>query len=244
MNFKPELWQIPPIPEAVYVELDNKIATLKERLYEIVAQHDVVRFASSLAIEDMLITDVIAQIEVPVEVFTLDTLMLNPETLALIDTVKRRYPDIAFTVYQPQAEAVKQYETEKGKHAFYESVELRKTCCGIRKIEPLNRALVGADAWLTGQRREQSVTRTELEFAEQDSARGIAKYNPIFDWTELDVWAYMLHFDIPYNQLYLQGYPSIGCEPCTRPVKLGEDIRAGRWWWENKDSKECGLHSN
>ena len=134
------------------------------------------------------------------------------------------------------------YEEEKGKFAFYESVELRRECCHIRKIEPLNRAIQGADAWLTGQRREQSATRTVLPFAEQDQSRGIDKYNPIFDWSETDVWAYILANNVPYNDLYHQGFPSIGCEPCTRQVKQGEDIRAGRWWWESKDSKECGLH--
>ncbi|MDU5801510.1 MAG: phosphoadenylyl-sulfate reductase, partial [Haemophilus parainfluenzae] len=144
--------------------------------------------------------------------------------------------------FQPIADEVIRYEEEKGKFAFYESVELRRECCHIRKIEPLNRAIQGADAWLTGQRREQSATRTALPFAEQDQSRGIDKYNPIFDWSETDVWAYILANNVPYNELYHQGFPSIGCEPCTRQVKQGEDIRAGRWWWESKDSKECGLH--
>ena len=119
---------------------------------------------------------------------------------------------------------------------------MRRRCCEIRKIEPLNRALADADAWLTGQRREQSVTRSGLDFAEQDSERGIAKYNPIFDWTEAEVWAYVQSRGLPFNGLYRQGYPSIGCAPCTMPVKEGDDIRAGRWWWESRDSKECGLH--
>lgn len=135
-----------------------------------------------------------------------------------------------------------QYEQEKGKNAFYESVELRCECCFIRKIEPLNRALEHADAWLTGQRREQSVTRTELAFHEQDSGLGIDKYNPIFDWSEQEVWTYILKYNIPYNELYKHGFPSIDCEPCARSVKEGEDIRADPWWWENKGSKECGLH--
>ena len=125
---------------------------------------------------------------------------------------------------------------------MYESIELRKQCCYIRKVEPLNRALAAAPAWLTGQRRSQSVTRGDLPFEETDHARGIAKFNPIFDWQDDDVWAYAQTADLPLNALYNQGYPSIGCEPCTRPVKWDEDIRAGRWWWESKDSKECGLH--
>ena len=142
----------------------------------------------------------------------------------------------------PEAAAVERYVSEHGRDAFYESVDLRRECCRIRKIEPLNRAISGADAWLTGQRREQSATREELPFEEFDRNHQIAKFNPIYDWHEVDVWAYVEAHQVPVNALYQQHYPSIGCEPCTKPVRLGEDIRAGRWWWENKDTKECGLH--
>ena len=154
----------------------------------------------------------------------------------------QRYPDLDFCCYTPLSDDVAAYVAQHGENAFYESVALRRECCRIRKIEPLNRALADADAWLTGQRLEQSVTRSTLPFAETDTARGIAKYNPIFDWSEHVVWAFVLHNGIPYHGLYRQGYPSIGCEPCTMPVKAGQDIRAGRWWWESRDSKECGLH--
>ncbi|WGE33788.1 phosphoadenylyl-sulfate reductase [Actinobacillus genomosp. 1] len=243
MNFfNPTLWEIPTPSEADFANLSQKETALYERIRQISQQHHNVKFASSLAVEDMLITDVIAKSQANITVFTLETGRLNPETLALVDNVKAHYPNLNFQLYYPDTQKAEEYDRQKGKFAFYESVELRRECCFIRKIEPLNRALQDADAWLTGQRREQSVTRTELALHEQDTSRGIDKYNPIFDWSELEVWAYILKHQIPYNELYKQGFPSIGCEPCTRPVKAGEDIRAGRWWWENKDSKECGLH--
>jgi len=244
LSLKPKLWEIPDIPQVVKQNLDAKIIQLKERLQQVAKAHRSARLASSLAVEDMLITDVIAKNNIGIEVFTLDTLLLNKETLALIEQVKIQYPTLAFRVYQPKADDVQDYESTHGKLAFYKSTELRHACCGIRKVVPLNRALQGADAWLTGQRQAQSVTRVHLPFSEQDQQRGIAKYNPIFDWSEVEVWAYILRFHIPYNLLYLKGYPSIGCEPCTRPVKCGEAIRAGRWWWESQDSKECGLHTH
>ncbi|WP_424410437.1 phosphoadenylyl-sulfate reductase [Pasteurella sp. PK-2025] len=239
---KPTLWQIPQPTEADFQHLNEKETALVERIQTIAANQKNAKFASSLAVEDMVITDVIAKTKANIAVFTLETGRLNPETLALVEKVKNTYPELKLALFHPNPDAVAKYDNEKGKFAFYESVELRRECCHICKIDPLNRALQDADCWLTGQRREQSVTRTALPFHEQDEGRGIAKYNPIFDWSEMDVWAYILKYHIPYNELYKQGYPSIGCAPCTRPVKAEEDIRAGRWWWENKDSKECGLH--
>lgn len=238
----PQLWQIPTPDDAVYQQLSDKIAQLEQRLQQINQQHQQVKFANSLAVEDMLITDVIAKLGLNIEVFTLETGRLNPETLILTTQIEQHYPKLNFKLYQPKDDAVADYVTNVGLNAFYDGIEQRKQCCFIRKVEPLNRALDDADAWLTGQRREQSITRQDLPFAEHDDARNIAKYNPIFDWTELDVWAYILQFNIPFNELYHRGYPSIGCEPCTMPVKFGEDIRSGRWWWEQRDSKECGLH--
>ncbi|MBU6491315.1 MAG: phosphoadenylyl-sulfate reductase [Burkholderiales bacterium] len=223
-------------------ELDRLEAVLIERLRQIAGRHRQLKFASSLAAEDMLLTHAILSNQLPVEIFTLNTGRLHAETVGMIHQVKVHYGyDIA--QYQPQPEAVDGYVRQHGLNAFYESVELRKACCHIRKVEPLNRALSSADAWLTGQRREQSVTRGELALAEQDDARGIAKYNPLFDWSEAQVWAYLTARDVPVNPLHARGYPSIGCEPCTRAVKAGEDSRAGRWWWEHQDSKECGLHA-
>lgn len=239
---KPTFWQIPLVALDTQTTLSEKTEVLKQRLKQIADNHQNARFASSLAVEDMVITDVIAREHLNIGIFTLDTGLLHAETLALLDKLDQVYPNIHIERFQPNQADADRYVENKGKFAFYESVELRRECCHIRKIEPLNRAIQGADAWLTGQRREQSATRTELPFAEQDKSRGIDKYNPIFDWSENDVWAYILANNVPYNDLYHQGFPSIGCDPCTRPVKEGEDIRSGRWWWESKDSKECGLH--
>ena len=242
MMTKPILWQIPVPSDETIQGLDAKIKTLHARLSDIHAKHHTVKFASSLQAEDMVITDALANSQLSTEIFILQTGRLNAETLKLIDIVKARYLALNFKTYEPHPHAVADYVANHGLNAFYESGDLRKLCCFIRKVVPLNRALVDADAWLTGQRREQSTTPAELNVAETDLARGIAKYNPIFDWQETDVWAYILTKNIPFNELYHQGYPSIGCEPCTMPVKQGEDIRAGRWWWEHKDNKECGLH--
>lgn len=240
--FKPSLWQIPQIESAVQQQLAQRADTLRQRLEQIAEQHNKVKFASSLAVEDMVITDMIVKSAVKIEVFTLETGRLHSETLALMAQIEQLYPSLHLQRYAPQAQSVQHYMAQFGNNAFYDSVELRKQCCFIRKVEPLNRALQQADAWLSGQRREQSVTRSELAFFEQDSQRNIAKYNPIFDWSEQDVWAYILTHNVPFNALYRQGYPSIGCEPCTRAVKAEEDIRAGRWWWEARQSRECGLH--
>ena len=215
---------------------------LQTRLAEIAQRHPDAALASSLAAEDMLLTHAIYDNGLPLEVFTLDTGRLHAETLAMIDTVRERYGR-ALTIYRPDAEAVDRYVQTHGAHAFYESVSLRKSCCQIRKVEPLTRALAGRGAWITGQRRAQAATRGELPDSEQDTVFGLHKYNPLADWSEADVWHVIRTLGIPYNPLHDQGYPSIGCEPCTRAIRPGEDVRAGRWWWESSDSKECGLHA-
>ena len=148
----------------------------------------------------------------------------------------------ALALYRPQPEAVDAYVAQNGLNAFYDSVEMRRECCRVRKVEPLGRALAGNKAWVTGQRRAQSSTRAELHVQEDDPAHGMVKFNPLADWSEQDVWNYIRDHGVPYNALHDQGYPSIGCAPCTRAIEPGEDVRAGRWWWENPDSKECGLH--
>lgn len=240
--FSPQLWHAPIVSEATFRQLPTLEKALEQHLRYIVDNYKDVRFASSLAVEDMVITDAIARLKLPIKVFTLNTGKLHQETLELLEATRQRYPDLQIEEYHPQEDAVRDFDTNHGISSIYESLEQRKLCCGIRKIEPLNRALEGAEAWLTGQRRSQSATRTELPFEERDEQRDIAKFNPIFAWEEEDVWAYVEAHELPLNQLYKKGYPSIGCEPCTRPIRLSEDIRAGRWWWENKDSKECGLH--
>ena len=238
---RPALWRIPDTTATDQQRLPERNATLEQRLQEIATRFPQSVFASSLAVEDMVITDAIRRLNLPIRIITLNTGKLNPETEALISAVNSRY-QTALEVFQPHTADAEAFEQQFGKQAMYDSVELRRRCCHIRKIEPLNRALADAPAWLTGQRRSQSDTRSELAFEEHDSSRNIGKFNPIFDWEEADVWAYARAYDVPLNDLYRQGYPSIGCEPCTRPVKEGENIRAGRWWWESKDSKECGLH--
>lgn len=215
---------------------------LVERLREVAGEFRNVGFASSLGAEDMVLTDAILTAGLPITIFTLDTGRLHKETLAVIDKVREKY-GYEIEAVRPDAAEVARYVADHGLNAFYESVELRKSCCFIRKVEPLKRALAGRDAWITGQRRGQSVTRTELPLREQDAAHGgIAKFNPLADWSEAEVWAYIKDRGVPYNALHDRGYPSIGCEPCTRAIRPGEDVRAGRWWWESRDNKECGLH--
>lgn len=215
---------------------------LGERLAGIARRHPDAALASSLAAEDMLLTHAIYGTGLPLQVFTLDTGRLHAETLALLPRIEAAYGR-AVRVYRPEPQAVAEHVAAHGAYAFYESVELRKACCGIRKVEPLRRALAGRSAWVTGQRRAQAVTRGHLPEEEHDAAFGLRKYNPLADWSESEVWALIRALDIPYNPLHDQGYPSIGCEPCTRAVRPGEDMRAGRWWWESSDSKECGLHA-
>lgn len=238
---RPTLWKIPTVTAETRQRLPEITAALEARLRQVAERFPQAVFASSLAVEDMVITDAICRLNLPIRIITLDTGKLNPETEALIAATNARY-QTELEVFHPIEAETQAFEEQFGTTAMYDSVELRRRCCHIRKIEPLNRALADAPAWLTGQRRSQSDTRSELAFEEHDADRNIAKFNPIFDWEEEEVWAYAQDHDVPLNDLYHQGYPSIGCEPCTRPVKQGENIRAGRWWWESKDSKECGLH--
>lgn len=216
---------------------------LQDSLARIVERHPDAALASSLAAEDMVLTHAIFNAGLPLRVFTLDTGRLHAETLAMLDLVKEAYGR-EVDVFRPDAQAVADHVAAHGSHAFYESVALRKACCQIRKVEPLKRALAGRGAWITGQRRAQSATRDELPEEERDEVFGLTKYNPLAAWSEEDVWGVIRALGIPYNPLHDQGYPSIGCEPCTRAIRPGEDLRAGRWWWESSDSKECGLHES
>ncbi|MBN2173681.1 MAG: phosphoadenylyl-sulfate reductase [Bacteroidales bacterium] len=201
-----------------------------------------IALASSLGAEDQVLTHMIVQIDPETKIFTLDTGRLFPETYDLIDRTNHRYK-IKMDVYFPEAKHVENMVKEKGVNLFYESIENRKLCCHIRKIEPLRRALEGSDAWITGLRREQSVTRNNDTMVEIDkNNRGLIKINPLINWTENEVWDYIKKYKIPYNKLHDQGFPSIGCLPCTRAIQPGEDLRAGRWWWEQPEHKECGLH--
>jgi phosphoadenosine phosphosulfate reductase len=198
---------------------------------------------TSFAAEGVVLIDMVTKLTNRVRVFTLDTGRLMPETYAVMDAIRERY-DLDIEVFFPRTEAVEAMAREDGVNLFYKSVEARKRCCAIRKVEPLQRALVGLDAWIAGLRRDQAESRTEVRKVEIDDAHGgIVKINPLADWTWADVWAYIRAHDVPYNKLHDLGYPSIGCAPCTRAVAPGEDLRAGRWWWEADRSKtECGLH--
>ncbi len=199
-------------------------------------------FASSFGAEDVVVIDLIAKVRKETTIFTLDTGRLPEETYEVMDQIRQRY-GVILTSYFPDRGAVEKLEREKGFYSFRQSVENRKECCGIRKVEPLNRALAGLDAWITGLRREQAVTRAGLPKIELDTAhRNMVKLNPIADWTTEQVWDYIRKNDVPYNKLHDRNFPSIGCAPCTRAIKQGEDIRAGRWWWELPEQKECGLH--
>jgi phosphoadenosine phosphosulfate reductase len=205
--------------------------------------HPGLALACSFQAEESVLIDLMYRLRgSDFRVFTLDTGRLNQETYDCMDAMRERY-GIEIEVFFPNASSVEQMVRENGLNLFYRSVEARKLCCDIRKVEPLNRALKQLDAWMTGLRREQAPTRTDLRKVEVDPSHGgMAKINPLIDWTYDQVWEYIRANNLPYNKLHDQGYPSIGCAPCTRAIKPGEDIRAGRWWWENPETKECGLH--
>ncbi len=198
--------------------------------------------ACSFGMEDMVLIDMISKMKAPVTVFTLDTGRLHEETYATMEKARSRY-GIEIKSYFPKSADVETLERNKGFYSFRESIENRKECCAIRKVEPLNRALSELEAWITGLRREQSVTRTDIHKAGPDSNHPkLVKLNPLADWTENQVKAYIEEHKVPVNPLHQRNYPSIGCAPCTRAIEPGEDIRSGRWWWENPEHKECGLH--
>lgn len=219
----------------------RKAQAVQQRLAEIARDFSPAVFASSLGAEDQVLTDLIVKSGLPITIFSLDTGRLPAETYELMAAVEKRY-GFKLEVYYPQHEAIENYVRSQGINAFYESVEQRKSCCQIRKVEPLKRALAGNKAWITGLRAEQATTRTALPFREFDEGNGLEKFNPLADWSEQEVWAYIRQHEVPYNALHDRHYPSIGCAPCTRAVAKGEDVRAGRWWWESPATKECGLH--
>ncbi len=200
-------------------------------------------FSTSFGWEDQVISHIIFKNNLPIKVFTLETGRLFPETYYVWNRTLEMY-EKPIHAYYPDTAAVEKLVSSKGPSSFYESVENRKECCAIRKIEPLKRALAGNSCWITGIRAEQSQNREHMDPVEWDDANQILKFHPIFDWTLDQVKAYIRENNIPYNPLHDKGFPSIGCAPCTRAVKEGEDFRAGRWWWEDQDKKECGLHSS
>lgn len=226
--------------------LDEKLAaldTLEARLKAIAeAVPGRVAFSTSLGIEDQAVLHAIATTGVDFDIFTLDTGRHFPETLDTLEESERRYHRNIRVVF-PDAREVEELVARDGINGFRLSVENRKACCEIRKVRPLNRALAGAAGWLTGLRRSQSAGRAHVHFASWDANQKLIKLNPIADWSLERLEAYIAEHDVPVNALHAKGFPSIGCQPCTRAIKPGEDIRAGRWWWENEDGKECGLHN-
>lgn len=201
-----------------------------------------IAFGSSLGAEDQVLTDMIALIDKSTKIFTLDTGRLFSETYKTLQETDKKY-GINIEVFFPKSGSVQKMVNENGINLFYKSVKNRKLCCNVRKIEPLTRAMSDVDVWVTGIRREQSITRILTEIVEYDANNDKIKINPLLDWTTDDLWKYIHEKEIPYNSLHDKGFPSIGCEPCTRAVQDGEDVRAGRWWWETPEQKECGLHN-
>jgi phosphoadenosine phosphosulfate reductase len=218
-------------------KIDHALALLREAAESFAPA----ALASSLGREDMVLLDLIAGESLPIGVFTLDTGRLPQETYDLLQLVRARYR-IGVAVFTPESASIEAYVAEHGPNGFYESVALRQQCCHLRKVVPLKRALAGKRAWIAGLRREQSAGREAIGFREWDAVNGLQKFNPLADWSDAEVTDYLTAHDVPVNALHAKGYPSIGCAPCTRAVAPGEDPRAGRWWWENPEFNECGLH--
>jgi phosphoadenosine phosphosulfate reductase len=226
-----------PLEAAVQAKVEATVAQLQAA----VRDYGQVVYSSSLGVESIVLTDLIWTHVPQIGIFTLDTGRLHEETLGLIERLERRYGK-RMKVYFPDPKSIESWVAGHGINGFYNSVDERRGCCHIRKVEPFRRAIAGARAWITGVRREQSSTRALAQPVEIDEANGgIARISPILDWTHDEVWHCIRSRRLPYNPLHDKGFPSIGCAPCTRAVEPGEDSRAGRWWWENTDAKECGL---
>lgn len=229
----------------------EKVQQLNEQFSHLTAQEILEYFlkeykhkialSSSFGAEDQVLTHMILNIDKNTKIFTLDTGRLPYETYSVMDNTNLKY-GIKVDVYFPDANEVEELYKTQGINGFYESIENRKKCCFVRKIKPLQRALKGLEVWITGLRASQSVTREQMQLVEYDEVNNVIKLNPLLTWSEQDVWDFIKENKVPYNKLHDQGYPSIGCAPCTRAVKEGDDIRSGRWWWENPEHKECGLH--
>jgi len=229
------------INDALIKTINEKTKNVISLIQKNIEKYNSVTFANSLGAEDMVLVDLIQKHKLNVEIFSIDTGRLPSETYNLIQKVEDKY-QFKIKLYFPNQENVEHYVNTNGINAFYNSLDLRKSCCAIRKVEPLNRALKNKKAWITGMRQEQSQTRLALKEEEFDEAHQSQKLNPLSSWSEVEIWAYIKMHDVPYNALHDQFYPSIGCAPCTRPISAGEDVRAGRWWWEDPQNKECGLH--
>lgn len=226
------------LPQALQIRAANSIKQLREA----VAEYKNVTYANSLGSESVVLTDLIWSAVADIEIFTIDTGRLYPQTYDLIERLQRHY-DRRLRIYYPNAEAVEAWVGDNGINGFRDALDARRGCCTVRKIEPFRRAVSGKGAWVTGIRRGQSASRALAAPVEWDGNYGLHKISPLLDWTDGEVWDYIRRKRLPYNSLHDAGFPSIGCAPCTRAVAAGEEERAGRWWWERSDSRECGLHS-
>ncbi|MCE7914826.1 MAG: phosphoadenylyl-sulfate reductase [Nitrosomonas sp. PRO4] len=224
-------------------KLREKVEQVVAILNETVRDYPPVTFANSLGAEDMVLTDIINRYHLDIDMFSLDTGRLPQETYDLMQNVRERYK-VPLRIYFPNVKQIEAYVAQYGINGFYESVELRKACCHIRKVEPLRRALQSKCAWITGLRREQALSRLNLQVSIFDMDNQIQKVSPLLEWSNNEVWEYLRQYEVPYNKLHDKFYPSIGCAPCTRAITPGEDIRSGRWWWEDPETKECGLHTS
>lgn len=229
------------IPSPSLGSIGEKAENARHLLADAVRSHAPVTLASSMGCEDMVLIDLVAQGGLDIDVFVLDTGRLHAETYALIQRTRVHY-DVALKIFAPDRAALEDLLAAHGPDGFYGSMEVRKTCCAIRKVEPLGRALAGYGAWVTGMRRAQSAARADIEEHGWDAANGLYKYNPLAAWSTEEVWAYIRVHGVPYNPLHDQGFASIGCAPCTRAIEPGADERSGRWWWEDDGPRECGLH--
>ncbi|MDB6089871.1 MAG: Phosphoadenosine phosphosulfate reductase [Gammaproteobacteria bacterium] len=227
--------------ELLNLELEQKAVAVRERLAAAVSDYGRVVYSNSLGAEAMVLTDIIWSNAPEIDIFSIDTGRLPEETYELLEKLQRRYKRNLRVVY-PDAEALEGLVAAQGVNGFYHSLEARQACCRIRKVEPFKRAIEGYGAWVTGVRHEQSATRALAEPVEWDAENGLYKISPILDWTEEQIWQYIRARKLPYNSLHDRQYPSIGCSPCTRAIQPGESRRAGRWWWEQPESRECGLH--
>ena len=227
--------------ELLNLDLEQKAAGVRERLSAAVRTHGRVVYSNSLGAEAMVLTDIIWTHVPGIDVFSIDTGRLHQETYDLLEKLERRYKRSLRLVY-PDAQALEQLVSAQGVNGFYHSLDARLSCCRVRKVEPFKRAIEGYTAWVTGVRREQSATRAQAQWVEWDADNGLYKVSPLLDWSETEIWQYIRARKLPYNSLHDRQFPSIGCHPCTRAIQPGESRRAGRWWWEQPESRECGLH--
>ena len=227
--------------EVLTLDLEQKAAAARELLTQAVAQYGKVVYANSLGAEAMVLTDLIWTHAPEIDIFSIDTGRLHQETYDLLEKLELRYKR-HIRIVSPEAPSLEQLNAAQGINGFYHSLEARVSCCGVRKIEPFKRAIAGYKAWVTGVRREQSATRARGQAIEWDAQYGLQKISPLLEWTEGEIWQYIRARHLPYSSLHDRGYPSIGCQPCTRAIQPGESRRAGRWWWEQPESRECGLH--